>query len=466
MPDSYDAILRGGRVIDPANGLDGVMDVALADGRIARVEPTITGAAAAEHDLSGKVVMPGIVDLHVHLSPWLGGAYGHKMLAAAGVTTALDMAGPIDGVVRIAAASGTGLTIACIDYVRPGHTVGSEDPSRAELDDALSTALGKGAIGLKLLGGHFPLTPEASAATIAAAGARGAYIAFHAGTLELPMPTPETMENACVLADGHRMHLAHINSYVRDRAAWGEDAIRILGDHPNIWSESYLAPFNGVGAKCSNGVPESQAPRRGLVQGGFEPTEAGMAAGIAGGWVWIHKPVDGVIALVTGEEGLAHWRSVETDCGASFMVNPPEPRLRLVTAKKADGGFAVDCLATDGGGIPRNDIVERGLPLVRLSALTLTDFVVKSSLMPAKILGLARKGHLTPGADGDVTVLDMDRLVPVLAYAGGRKIMQDGRVTGSGCRFVTTAAGVSAVTAAGLDPIVVELGAMLPDRAA
>lgn len=470
MPPRFETILRNGLLVDPKNGIEAVMDVALKDGRVERVEPTIEGGGAREHDLAGKVVMPGIVDMHVHVSQWLGGARGHRMMALAGVTTALDMAGPVDGVLRFARTHGAGLTVACVDYVRPGHTVGSADPSRAELEDTLTRALRGGAIGLKLLGGHFPLTREASAATIAAAAARGAYVAFHAGTVETPLPRVATLAEACALACGHPLHMPHVNSYVRGEeepgVIEGQRAIEILAACPHIRCESYLAPFNGFSARCANGVPESRAAQRAARAAGFEATQAGLAAAIETGRVHVHKPAGAVTVLATGSEGLAAWRAAETDIGASVMANPPEPRIHLVTARGADGGHAIDALATDGGGIPRNDIVERGLPLVRMNALTLSGFVEKTSLTPATILGLSGKGHLSPGADGDVTVLDMQTLRPVLSYANGRRIMENGEVFGEGSRFATTPEGVGAVKEAGLDPVVVGLGTMLPPRPA
>ena len=55
------------------------------------------------------------------------------------------------------------------------------DPGSAELQALLDGSLRKGAIGLKLLGGHYPLTPEATARTIALANARHAYVALQAG---------------------------------------------------------------------------------------------------------------------------------------------------------------------------------------------------------------------------------------------------------------------------------------------
>ena len=64
----YDLILKGGRVIDPKNGVDAVRDVAIRGGRIAAVEANLpAGAARKTVDVGGLYVTPGLVDLHVHV---------------------------------------------------------------------------------------------------------------------------------------------------------------------------------------------------------------------------------------------------------------------------------------------------------------------------------------------------------------------------------------------------------------
>jgi dihydroorotase len=62
----YDLIVKGGRVIDPSVGLDALRDVAIAAGKIAAVEPNITGETAATIDARGKIVTPGLIDIHTH----------------------------------------------------------------------------------------------------------------------------------------------------------------------------------------------------------------------------------------------------------------------------------------------------------------------------------------------------------------------------------------------------------------
>ena len=82
----WDRLLRNARVVDPVNGRDGVMDVAVKDGRIAAVGPNLQGEASEVEDLTGLVVMPGLIDPHLHLGSMFGSAYGTRMAAAAGVT--------------------------------------------------------------------------------------------------------------------------------------------------------------------------------------------------------------------------------------------------------------------------------------------------------------------------------------------------------------------------------------------
>ena len=66
LAQGYDLIIRGGRVIDPSIGLDAVRDIAIAGGRIAAVEPAITASAADVIDARGRIVVPGLIDIHSH----------------------------------------------------------------------------------------------------------------------------------------------------------------------------------------------------------------------------------------------------------------------------------------------------------------------------------------------------------------------------------------------------------------
>ncbi|AMY08813.1 Dihydroorotase [Luteitalea pratensis] len=64
----YTILIKGGHVIDPKNGRDGVMDVAIADGKIAEVARSIDPAKARKVvDAAGLYVVPGLIDLHAHV---------------------------------------------------------------------------------------------------------------------------------------------------------------------------------------------------------------------------------------------------------------------------------------------------------------------------------------------------------------------------------------------------------------
>jgi dihydroorotase len=65
-PAKYDLIIKGGRVIDPSLRVDAIRDVAIAAGHIAAVEADIAADAAETIDARGKVVVPGLLDIHTH----------------------------------------------------------------------------------------------------------------------------------------------------------------------------------------------------------------------------------------------------------------------------------------------------------------------------------------------------------------------------------------------------------------
>ena len=94
----YDVILKGGTVIDPAANRHGVFDVAVEDGMIAAVEPSIDPAGAHDViDVAGKLVLPGMIDTHAHVYQHVTGKFGldpDMVGVRSGVTTLVDQGGP------------------------------------------------------------------------------------------------------------------------------------------------------------------------------------------------------------------------------------------------------------------------------------------------------------------------------------------------------------------------------------
>jgi dihydroorotase len=95
---TYDLLLRGGRVICPASGINGVMDVAIKDGKIAAVQKDILPTSAKEVvDARGRLVLPGLIDTHAHVYRYVSGRFGldaDLVGVHSGVTTLIDQGGP------------------------------------------------------------------------------------------------------------------------------------------------------------------------------------------------------------------------------------------------------------------------------------------------------------------------------------------------------------------------------------
>ena len=348
-----DRILRGGRVVDPKNGLDGVADVVIENGRIAAVTPHYEGHAAEETDCTGLVVCPGLVDSHLHLGSAFGSPYGMRMAALSGVTTCLDMAGPMSDILRYAPETGCGIHAAVLEGFDPKGRFGTDKPTRDELGVFVEESLAAGAVGVKIMGGHWPLPLETSSELIRVANERDAYVAWHAGSTTAGsnlLGMRETIE----AAGTEKLHLAHINAYCRGRVKAVEEetaeAIELLKTHPNIWCESYVSPMNGTILTCdAEGVVIDHVTRNCLATFGRTPDKAGMIEAFRHGEVQAIVERGGVSVLVGGEEGLELWLAAETATAGSFPVNPATSRFLLAQAKRADGSFVVDAIGTDGG---------------------------------------------------------------------------------------------------------------------
>src|SRR5260370_6423291 len=95
---TFDLLLRGGRVSDPASGIDGMNDVAIRNGKVAAVQSDILPTSAREVlDVTDKIVLPGLIDTHAHVYQYVTGRFGvnaDMVGVQSGVTTLVDQGGP------------------------------------------------------------------------------------------------------------------------------------------------------------------------------------------------------------------------------------------------------------------------------------------------------------------------------------------------------------------------------------
>ena len=409
MP-SYDLLIAGGRVIDPANSLEEVADVAISAGRVERVEAEIDRSLTAEVvDVSGCWVMPGMVDGHVHVggerATW-DPALGFRMLALAGVTTGIDFGSTpetlFDGMSRL----GAGINVGGLFVLRPGRTIPHDDPPPHEVRDIVAAALRRGAIGVKIIGGYDPFTPEVTADIIAACNEQRAYIGYHVGTKETGSRLDGVREFHGLIGNG-RLHVAHVNAYTRGSIADPVDecteALEILTAKKGQYnSEVHQAVPNGTSGKCDeDGRVMADVARNCLRLGDYPTDSEGIRQAIRDGYASVIREKDGAVGYVKYGEALAIFDELDTDCPLSFPVNLPRSAFLLTTAKDDDGDFVIDAVASDGGSHPRNINIESTMALVNFGALTPLEMAAKLSYNPSRMFGLLNKGHLSPGADGD-----------------------------------------------------------------
>ncbi|TCP47863.1 dihydroorotase-like cyclic amidohydrolase [Tamaricihabitans halophyticus] len=466
-------LIRGGHVVDPSANIDHVCDIAVVDGRIAEIGTSLSTSAGTQViDAEGAYVLPGVVDSHVHLTDLshestATSTNAYERLAMAGVTTAVeffDFGRALDQWHT----STTGLTMLGLQGIRSY----SGTAARPTLRDAVADSLTAGAIGVKLLGGHFPNTPETSARVIEQAAELGAYCAFHAGTTEHGSNL-DGMREAIQLAQGNPLHIAHTNAYLRGATDAVEHenrvATELLWNATRVVSEAHLAELNLCLGAVADGALEDQIVLNCLRQGGFSPDVAGLERAFVAGYAHVLEETAEGPRHVTGEAGRELWRADPANSALNFPVNNRLSALGQACVRvdaagnqrwDGAGEFIVDAISSDGGSW-RNVILRYGLALVRFGALTMRQLVHKACRQPALMYGLTAKGHLMPGADGDIVLVEPNSGSVRSTIAGGRVIYDGQHVRHGGGKILTTSAGLAAIRSRGIHGEEIDLAGSL-----
>lgn len=385
-------LVKGGRVIDPANQLDGVMDVLIEDEKIAQVGSNLRCKNAEILDASDQLVCPGFIDLHVHLRE---PGFEYKEDIATGTR---------------AAAAGGFTTVCCMpntDPVNDNLAVTRFIKERAAKAGVVNV-LPIGAITKKQAGEELSEVADLVAAGCVAISDDGR-----------PVSRADVMRNALEYA---KMFEIPVMSHCEDVSLAGDGQM-----HEGYYSTYY--GFRGIPAAAEEVMVARDV----------------LLAELTGAHVHIcHVSSRGSLELIRrAKEGgvpvtcevTPHHLALSDEIVGSYdtatKVNPPlrsEDHIAALRAALVDG--TVDCIATDHAphhseskdceynlaafGISGLEtavavVMDR---LVHAGVIDAVDMVRLFTTGPAEVLGL-RRGTLSPGEVADITIIDPERVKTV-----------------------------------------------------
>jgi dihydroorotase len=387
MRGRYSLLIRGGRVIDPAAGIDGPMDVLLRDGRVAQVaEPDGTRGTADEIiNASGLIVAPGFIDLHVHLRQ---PGQSHKETIATGT----------------AAAAAGGFTSVCAM------------PNTVPVNDTPDITAWMQHPERKAVTNVFPI----AAATV---GSRGEFLTDYAalrragavGVSDDGRPVLDTnvMRNALIAAKAEGIPVIQ----------HAEDTRLSHGGAMNAGANALRLGLRGISAESEYSIIDRDCTLARDTGAHLHVAHISTAGGVRA----VRKAKAAGID-VTCEVAPHHFTLTDAEIGeydTHYKMNPPlrsEADRAAILAGIADG--TIDCIATDHAPHAYHEKevefdraafgitgLETALPLAlavlhRERKLPLSKIVALLSANPARVIGKHGIGTLGKGAHADVVIFD------------------------------------------------------------
>lgn len=385
-------LLRNGRIVDPAAGVDDTLDLLIEDGRVARVEARIAPRGAEVMDLAGLAICPGFIDLHVHLrepgQEW-------KETVATGT--------------RAAAAGGfTG--VACMP-----NTVPPND-SRAVTEFILARAREEGVVAVYPVG-------------CVSKGQKGEELAEMGDMFDAGARAFSDDGKPVVSAGMMRRALEYARIFDAPIIDHCEEPTLVAG---GVVHEGEMS--TRLGLRGWPGVAEDLMVQRNALLAEYTGGHVHIAHLSTGRSADVVRRAKRHRVPVTCEvtpHHLALTDAAVSDFDTQAKMNPPlrsEADRRALLKALADG--TVDAIATDHAPhhvdekrvefskAPFGIVgLETAVPvcmdrLVHGGVIPLSRLVELFSAGPARILRL-RKGTLVPGSDADVTVIDPGRTVKI-----------------------------------------------------
>jgi dihydroorotase len=408
-------LLTGGRVIDPANHLDAVADLLIVDGKISSVGKGIADQAPREIerlDAKGKIVCPGLIDLHVHLRE--PGQTAKENIATG----------------TAAAARGGFTSVVCMPNTSPViDTAGTVALIRERAaKQGVTNVFVAGAITKNIAGEELASIGSLKRAGVVAITDDGHCVQNH-----------ELMRHACQYAKmfdlpvmDHCQDYSLVTDGVMHEGYWsmvlGLRGWPAAGEEVIVARNILLAELTGARIHCQHLSAAGSvallrdAKKRGVPVSGeacphhFTLTDAAVA-GSEKFWSG-----DGEDLAKFQHTGRSEWPAYDTN----FKMNPPLRSARdreAILEGLADGTIEILCsdhaphcdyekevefdYAPFGITGLETELALSLMQLVHQKKISLADLIAKFTINPARLLNL-NKGHLSTGADADVTVFDPD----------------------------------------------------------
>ena len=440
---TYDVVLRNGRVMDPETKLDAIRNVGIQDGKIAAISADpLTGKTVI--DATGLVVAPGFIDLHSHGQD----AENYRYKAMDGVTTALELEKGVwpvapwyaerEGKTLINFGASSGHIPACMAVM---HDTGSwlprdkvitdtpTDAQQAEILADVGQGLREGGVGIGMGLAYTPRETPADILKVFQLAARWNEPIF------VHMRTPGGLTPGVVdslqemIADaaitGAAVHIVHINSMANKLTPLALQMIhgaRTLGLDVTTEAYPYTAGATGIESDVFHSGWQQQL---GITYSDLEWVETGERL---------------------TEASFNHYR--ETG-GKVILFTNTEEMVRLAMADSMVM-IASDGTLTDGKGHPRSAGTYArllGVYVREQKVLPLMEAIRRASLAPAKRLEaftpqMKHKGRLQVGADADIDVFDANAVIDKATYekpgqysygfryvlVGGQFVVRDGKL--------------------------------------
>ncbi|MDR2108360.1 MAG: dihydroorotase [Coriobacteriales bacterium] len=432
-------LLKGARLVDPAAGLDEVADIVVRDGRIEEIGPSLSMAKGVTRDLSGMLVVPGLVDLHVHLRD-PGQEYkedivsGAAAAAAGGFTDIVCMPNTVpvcDSAAQVSyilekAAAHPGARV----HVAGALTAGSRGEALAEMGDmarAGAVAFSDDGYGVQdsgmmrramdyARGLGKPLLSHCQFADITAAGmVNEGVVSTRLGLGGWPAQGEEMQiarDIALCELTGCQLHIQHITTargveLVRAAKAAGLPVTCEVTPHHLFLCEDDITEEYDTNLKVNPPLrtrADMLALRRALIAGDIDCVATDHAP---------HAPHEKAL-----EFELAPFGMTGLETALSLMLTELVEDVEADGAAGAAAGVATDAEAAAGAaavGVVGTEAAATTADAAGESGASLALLVERMAHAPRRILGL-EPVSLKPGSSADLTVID-----PTLEWTVGEE---------------------------------------------